>query len=976
MPRSARDERIEDLGRALRRLRDLPQAVLVTDEGVWPMTGNAGGWAYWVVEERLEPVGAARLEEAALWRARGALRRVGWTPDAETVVGEGPLKGWRAADVRRVCGAAERAIERLEWAFGDRSGVRPQGVLVAEPVPELRYPSQVPLPRVRCARLRTELAIADRLFDLSGPRTADRWLRSCVARTWPAPAILRELVRLRDDETLRVWALDHGVGDGIGAALRADGADPAAVLETVVDRLWKYDDWREEVLTILLADPEATYHVPARDDWVLSDAGAMLETAGPRWLAATRPHMAAWLADKHASFDHRLTRLPAPLALRMRELWVRLPSESWSPRQLRRYLDLVERSDSATRRRLRQGWIVDVLSSRLGDGAFALLAAAKRVTPGTEDAVAALLAALRPGAGDVQRAIAAWQRERVSEGDERLASATGLDAALIARWRHHRRLLGEPEALPRRAAQLGDLPAKLAAEADAIRARLARGVIPAGDAAGGDRPLDGDAIVDLDRRLARLEDPAAVAERIEATRRRVTRSLERAATDARLRSLRVVLEAQARVRLPGLHDGLPLVLLADLAAMHGLSRAEQRLLERLLDAVFAGDDLDRWPENAAWLARRLPFDAVTWRAGFDATVDGVRYCTEAEPLRALHMGSWFGTCLRLDGGINQFAALNNTIEANRHVVYGYGPRGDVVARRLLAVTDDGTLLKYTTYAFSDREAHSRAMDALCAELAERCGLRLGVQGQPRSLTGSPFYDDGVDRWGPPPEPGPSTSVRGAELQTWPVADAVAALHRRPQRPTPILIRVLRWRGADPAALLAVAEAFNAPTLRWPAFTTEQLIERLHRREAVLELVDRDEGTEAVLAALAERPRDDVLGLAAAALTGAPIRRIRPRAVPERLLLRAVGGTEAPLPALPASVKLDVKAIRRFDAAIRAEDWPTLAALPEFPDDPRFERLLLEACAVRPIRPEIERIAARLRPGRGDSLGSFAAFLLT
>jgi hypothetical protein len=67
-------------------------------------------------------------------------------------------------------------------------------------------------------------------------------------------------------------------------------------------------------------------------------------------------------------------------------------------------------------------------------------------------------------------------------------------------------------------------------------------------------------------------------------------------------------------------------------------------------------------------------DADAWRAGFATTLEvegvAVRLETERDPLHVLKMGTYFDTCLSLQGGMNAGSTLTNALDVNKHVVHG------------------------------------------------------------------------------------------------------------------------------------------------------------------------------------------------------------------------------------------------------------------------------------------------------------------
>ncbi|HZI15620.1 MAG TPA: hypothetical protein VE153_34930, partial [Myxococcus sp.] len=155
--------------------------------------------------------------------------------------------------------------------------------------------------------------------------------------------------------------------------------------------------------------------------------------------------------------------------------------------------------------------------------------------------------------------------------------------------------------------------------------------------------------------------------------------------------------------------------------------------------------------NAPWLKRAAKrMDVEAWLAPRAAEVElqGRRYVlsVEQDPLQVLRMGIPFGTCLSLEDGGNAAATVLNALDANKRVLYLRDEAGTIVARKLLAVSREWTLLGYRLYVALEPELRpdvARAFHAFCVELAAGVRLPLAASGVPESLHPGFWHDDGT-----------------------------------------------------------------------------------------------------------------------------------------------------------------------------------------------------------------------------------------
>jgi hypothetical protein len=166
------------------------------------------------------------------------------------------------------------------------------------------------------------------------------------------------------------------------------------------------------------------------------------------------------------------------------------------------------------------------------------------------------------------------------------------------------------------------------------------------------------------------------------------------------------------------------------------------------------------PKNHDWLAKadqrginiRAWLRPRSWQGHVNSFP--VRIAIEANPWKIFTMGERFGTCLGF-GGCNQMSLLPNAHDANKQVVFmtttDASGHEQTLARQLIAIGGDFQLLGYHCYIGlrnqlkAERSAVLAAMAGYCGHLAKCCGLQLGEEGGPETLS-LQWYDDGVWKW--------------------------------------------------------------------------------------------------------------------------------------------------------------------------------------------------------------------------------------
>lgn len=185
--------------------------------------------------------------------------------------------------------------------------------------------------------------------------------------------------------------------------------------------------------------------------------------------------------------------------------------------------------------------------------------------------------------------------------------------------------------------------------------------------------------------------------------------------------------------------------------------SNRRSLKRLVHAIRAGDRgyRDAHPANRAWLARHGHLSLDPWtRRGAEAFpvsfpgVEGAFVRLEDDPQEELKMGSYFDTCLGL-GGCNQHGAVANTLDINKRVAYLRDMSGKVLARQLLAISEQEELVPFCVYESQggDRwKECERVFREFDEHLASLLGLPLMAKGgeyEIKPLVARDWYDDGA-----------------------------------------------------------------------------------------------------------------------------------------------------------------------------------------------------------------------------------------
>ena len=234
---------------------------------------------------------------------------------------------------------------------------------------------------------------------------------------------------------------------------------------------------------------------------------------------------------------------------------------------------------------------------------------------------------------------------------------------------------------------------------------------------------------------------------------------ERALRLARAQLPRLRMQLLARGVLEFLRGGLP----ADVSnpqVRHALQMARlvdgnRPGLRRLLKHHFAGerDFIRQHPASRAWFARHPRVKPETWLAGpvLSREVAGwgrVTLTMEEDVLEVLRMGTYVGSCFGLNG-IRAESAAAVALDVNKRVLYARDARGSVIARQLLAISRDDTLVPFAVYPPSTPPVLQSLFLDYDLAFAEALGLPLseGVEEpEVEHVVSHSFWHDGA--WSP------------------------------------------------------------------------------------------------------------------------------------------------------------------------------------------------------------------------------------
>ncbi len=127
----------------------------------------------------------------------------------------------------------------------------------------------------------------------------------------------------------------------------------------------------------------------------------------------------------------------------------------------------------------------------------------------------------------------------------------------------------------------------------------------------------------------------------------------------------------------------------------------------------------------------------------DSDFEGrIQLTVETDPFEILFMGEYgFASCLSLRGS-NAWSAVSNAVDIDKVIIWAREPGGNVVGRRLIALTPRG-VLTYRTYTNRHGLALDQAFNEFVDAYAQHCGVPVIHDGSTGPLLSDRWYDDGA-----------------------------------------------------------------------------------------------------------------------------------------------------------------------------------------------------------------------------------------
>ncbi len=155
----------------------------------------------------------------------------------------------------------------------------------------------------------------------------------------------------------------------------------------------------------------------------------------------------------------------------------------------------------------------------------------------------------------------------------------------------------------------------------------------------------------------------------------------------------------------------------------GSIRENRRGLRKFLNAYWSGDRqyLAQHPATVAWYRKQKPFPRHVWEQGISFPAGTCRIEMEQDPFEILKLGTYVGSCLEI-GGLCAYSAVAVLLDANKRVLYARDDRNRVLARQLVAISDQGSLVCFPVYPLSA----TKVIQAEFKEYDQALATALGV----------------------------------------------------------------------------------------------------------------------------------------------------------------------------------------------------------------------------------------------------------
>ncbi len=119
----------------------------------------------------------------------------------------------------------------------------------------------------------------------------------------------------------------------------------------------------------------------------------------------------------------------------------------------------------------------------------------------------------------------------------------------------------------------------------------------------------------------------------------------------------------------------------------------------------------------------------------------ITFTLERDPLEVFRMGGHFKTCLS-PGAFNYFSVFANAGDVNKQVLYGRREDGTVIARCLLALSDEGGIVTFHPYSHDKGLKFRTVLKRYVLQLAKEMNTIVLGGGTVSTLVSPDWYDDG------------------------------------------------------------------------------------------------------------------------------------------------------------------------------------------------------------------------------------------